>query len=385
MTTTDALCITCAPLNMYDHIITLFAPAAFSYIADGITLLLVTFMMALGILKFSVMMAIPGKSPKVGDILLTAGRMLMVAGFLSNAGPFIWRTYIAINDWAFGAALGLMEITAKLSPLADQQTIIPTLAVSPAARMVGAAENIIWSYVTFSWSMIKMPGLSNIISGTLNDLGIVIFAIWVTIVYGGLIIYIMFLVLRAVINMALVVVFSSLTISAFASRTTMPVFKAGTLTFLNGALSIVGVGVSLGFTNAVLGVSRTAVKCLISIDGAASCVGQLAPLAKSIGVTSDQIENLVNSYEIFVVLIIIGASVWIFFWLTNRYIARLTSTDDDSSPMAAFAGATTAIIANATKRAASTTKRAAASPIKLMQTSRNTSKPAVAPHSLDMD
>ena len=84
--------------------------------------------------------------------------------------------------------------------------------------------------------------------------------------------------------------------------------------------------------------------CFTRETRAKACVDDTRQLADAMGVDNAIFADILSSFEVFAILIILGAFCWMVLWASVRIVSQLTETPDDSGPLAAFAGATAAMI-----------------------------------------
>lgn len=339
MAENSPLCMSCGVTNVFNAYFEKFAQQAFEIIGNGVVVLAFGFALGLAILWYAASKARPyGNKPlfEIEPILWLLG----TAGALKAAAPLSWRLYEAMSGWSVNVALDLIAIGSGGS------LTHPTAAVSPLAKVVGAAENVLWDFISFSTSAIVAPDLwEGLWDGLAHVVGSMIFSVGVLLTYGGLLLYFTFIVLRSQLYMILSVAFAPLIIGAAAFKPTRQVTWAGLRMLINGALTVIGAGVAMGFTAVVLRLSRDMVACYHTTRSADSCTAQIGELARAMGVSSATLAESFSRAEIFILLIFLGACCWLVHFVVTSFVAQLTNSANDAGPLAGFGLATAGIIA----------------------------------------
>lgn len=339
MATDSALCMSCAVTNVFNNYFAQFAQQAFVVIGNSVVVLAFGFGLAFAIMWYAAQKANPARQGSLldwGPIFW----VLVTSAALKAAAPLAWRTYEALSEWSVAVALQLIRAGS------GGTLTVPASAVTPLAQVVGAAENVLWAFIDFSRSAIMAPEIwQSLTEGVTFLIGSILFAALMFFVYGGLLLYFTFIVLRSQLNMLLGVAFAPLIIASAAFKVTRPVSVAGIRLMINGALTNVGAGVAMGFTAVVLRLSRNMVDCYHAARDSDACAGQIGQLASAMGVSSAALTDSFSRAEIFILLIFLGACCWLVHFVVTSYIARLTSSQNDAGALAGFGLATAGIIA----------------------------------------
>lgn len=354
-----AICSTCAVFNVFNAYFDGYAKQAFVVIGNGVTVLAFGFALALGLLRYAMMRAMPTASDKPIIDLATILPFLLGIAALKAADTVVWRSYEALREWAMEIAIQL--IAAGAGGVASA----PAQATTDTARLVGTAEGVVWSFVDFAFAMLNGPSLWTMLTGDNGAstlVATVIFSFLLLMVYGGLLLYFAFIVLRSLIYLVMPVAFGTIIVGAACFKQTRSVFWSALRLVANAFLTIVGAGVAMGLTARILGLSQSVVKCYVGNRDAGTCGAEIGALARALGVPAGALTEAFGSFQIFSVLIILGACCWIVHYCVASVISQLTQTASDAGPLAMFAAATTGAIfvgGRAAYGAASLTKNAA--------------------------
>lgn len=348
-------CKTCSVFNMYDVFSMPFVKAAYSYVGVSIVALAFSFALGLGILVYSTRLALPSSQYEAPlTTLIPRIIAIIVTSALLQSGGFALPIYEALMEWSTKAALGLINIGS------NGHAHIPLVAKTDASRLVGTAELYLWDFVHFSWKILEAPGLfESFWNGVSTWLIAGVFGIITFIVYGGLVLYFMFIIGRSVLYMQIAVAFAPLIVASFPFPQTRGTFVAGVRMILNAALTIVFAGFAMGVTSSILAGTQDMIGCFVRETRGNSCVQETQKLADAMGVSNALFQDALSSFEVFGVLIILGAFCWMVHWAAVRTASMMTQSPDDSGPLAAFAGAATSMIAYGANAAINKTTRPA--------------------------
>jgi|GEM_PF-4786827 len=347
MTQELEFCKTCSVFNMYDIFSMPFVEKSYSYVGVSVVSLAFTFALALGILIYAGRLVMPNRpmDMPLADLVPRIMAIIIVSS-LSQSGGFAKPLYEASMEWSTQVALGLIDIGA------NGNARIPDAANTDAARLVGTAELYLWDFVAFSWKILEAPGLfESFWTGVSIWLVAGVFGILTFIVYGGLVLYFMFIIGRSVLYMQIVMAFAPLIVASFPFPQTRPTFYAGLKMLINAWLTIIFAGFAMGVTSSILAGTQEMIGCFVKETRGSACVQETQKLADAMGVSNDIFRDALSSFEVFAVLIILGAFCWMVHWAAVRTASTLTQSPDDSGPLAAFAGATTGMIAFGAKKA----------------------------------
>lgn len=333
-------CKTCAVFNMYDNFSMPFVEAAYSYIGVSVVALAYSFALALGILIYSARIAMPQNQNEwpLADIIPRIIAIIIVSSLLQSGG-WALPMYEAVMEWSTQVALGLIDIGA------GGHARIPETAKTDAARLVGTAELYLWDFVAFSWKILEAPGLfESFWNGVSIWLVAGVFGILTFVVYGGLVLYFMFIIGRSVLFIQIAVAFAPLIVAAYPFPQTRPTFVAGLKMIINAWLTIIFAGFAMGITSSILAGTQEMIGCFVRETRGNSCVQETQKLADAMGVSNDIFRDSLSSFEVFATLIILGVFCWMVHWAAVRAASTLTQSPDDSGPLAAFAGAATGMV-----------------------------------------
>jgi len=341
-------CKTCSVFNMYDIFSMPFVEGAYVYVGTSVASLAFAFALALGILMYAGRLVMPNRpmDMPLADLVPRIIAVIVVSSLLQSGG-FAKPMYEAVMEWSTKVALGLIDLGA------GGNARIPEIAKNDAAKLVGTAELYLWDFVAFSWKILEAPGLfESFWTGVSIWLVAGVFGILTFLVYGGLVMYFMFIIGRSVLYIQIVTAFSPLILASFPFPQTRPTFVAGIRMLANAWLTIIFAGFAMGVTASILAGTQEMIGCFVRETRGNACVQETQKLADAMGVSNNVFRDALSSFEVFGVLIILGGFCWMVHWAAVKTASTLTQTPDDSGPLAAFAGATTGMIAFGAKTAA---------------------------------
>ena len=325
-----------------------FVEGAYVYVGTSVASLAFAFALALGILMYAGRLVMPNRpmDMPLADLVPRIIAVIVVSSLLQSGG-FAKPMYEAVMEWSTKVALGLIDLGA------GGNARIPEIAKNDAAKLVGTAELYLWDFVAFSWKILEAPGLfESFWTGVSIWLVAGVFGILTFLVYGGLVMYFMFIIGRSVLYIQIVTAFSPLILASFPFPQTRPTFVAGIRMLANAWLTIIFAGFAMGVTASILAGTQEMIGCFVRETRGNACVQETQKLADAMGVSNNVFRDALSSFEVFGVLIILGGFCWMVHWAAVKTASTLTQTPDDSGPLAAFAGATTGMIAFGAKTAA---------------------------------
>ncbi|MBL4940033.1 MAG: hypothetical protein JKY81_00045 [Colwellia sp.] len=203
----------------------------------------------------------------------------------------------------------------------------------------------LWDFVGFAFKILEAPGLFEAFWDGVQIYALaIIFGLLTMIVYGGLLLYFMFIVGRSLLYLQLSVAFAPLIVASLAFEQTRGTFKAGIRMIVNAGLTMVAAGFAMGITFRILSGTQEMIACFSRETRGNACVQETQSLANAMGVDNAIFADALSSFEVFSLLTILGAFCWMVHWAAVKFISQITETPDDSGPLAAFAGATTGMI-----------------------------------------
>lgn len=353
------ICATCAVFNIFDKYFTDYAKQAFTIIGNGVTILIFSFALGIGILKFAMMRLAPHLGRDAGPPVDLVQLLIFIGSVtaLRVSDQIVWRVYEAGIEWGSSVSVALIEAGS------DGTSLVPPGATSQVAKIVGSAETVLWSFVGFAWEMLKSPNFMDMLTESPGSIvASVVFAVLVLLIYGGLLLYFAFIILQGYIFLVLPIPFGSLIIGAAAFKATRQTTFEAIRLVIFAFFTFVGAGISMGFTAKVLSLSKDVVTCYTSTRDAGKCGDAITPMATALGVPPGALTEAFSSFEMFTILIVIGACCWLVHYLTLFVVAKLTGSQPMGGPLALFAAATAGTIFMG-GRAATNTLRAGASSV----------------------
>lgn len=353
--TTHQLCVTCAVFNVFDTYFVDYAKRAFVIIGNGVTILAFSFALAFGLLRFALYRLAPQFGREAPPPVDLTQLLIFLGGVaaLRYADSIIWRIYDAGMEWGASAAITLIEAGND-----GGGNLIPPGATSQVAKIVGSAEGVLWGFIEFAWKTVTGPTLWEWFSSDQSLAGAIIFGLLVAAVYGGLLLYFAYIILQAYIFFVLPIPFGSLIVAAACFKATRNVtFEAGRL-IAHAFFTFIAAGISMGFTARMLALSKNVVACYTASTRSNACAAPVGKLAAAMGVPTDALVQTFSSFEMFMVLVVIGACCWIVHFLTLHVAAKLVGAQSMGGPLAMFAAATAGTIVVGARAAYQNTKSA---------------------------
>lgn len=352
------ICKTCAAMNAYENYSMPFIKAAYEYIGNSITVTAFAFALGVGLLFVAFNSVFPDKFDPWAIVKRLI--LIIVISSILTEGTLAGLVYEALLQWGMEVAHGLLVIGS------NGAVVIPPNAQTEAAKLVGSAEAYLWHFIQFSWNVIDAP---NIFDATMGDIGdylmSIVFGLLIFVVYGLILLYFTYMVLRSLIYMQVALAFSSLIIASAAFPQTRSVFKSGLSLILNAALTVVGAGFAMGITTKVLEGSQRMVACFALDAGTEKCQTEIFQLSEMMGVNSDTMTQALQSYEVFALFTVLGFFCLFIHYLVVKFISMLTGTPDDSNALMGFTAATKGALMMGAGSAFSTAKHGAKGAAKL--------------------
>ncbi|MGE5504445.1 MAG: hypothetical protein ACM31L_08485 [Actinomycetota bacterium] len=336
-----SICATCAVFNVFGAFFSDFAKEAFVIVGNTVTVLVFGFMVGAGILRYALRRLAPhlGKdsAPRIDLVQLVV--FLASVGALRVADVIVWRTYDAMMDWGAGVTIQLIEKGS------GGAMVVPAAARTPIAQIVGGAESLLWGFVQFAFEALSAPNFFTALTTSPGSIVIsVVFGALVLLVYGGLLLYFAYIILQAFIFLLLPIPFGSLIVACAAFKETRQVTIEAVRLVISGLGTFVAAGIAMGLTGRILDLSKSTVACYLDTRSAESCAGQVASLADAVGVPAGALKEAFSSFELFTVLIVLGACCWIVHFLTQVVTARLLGVQPLAGPLSVFAATTAGTI-----------------------------------------
>lgn len=334
-------CFTCTVNNAFDYFTLSFAKDAFYILGKGVVILAFSIMFMMLLYRYSIKLLFK-QIGNISDGIAPLLRIIIVSSILQSAGIFFFRFYEALIQWSISAGMTLIENGV------DGELVIPEMAQTPFSKLVASAEGAIWTFVNFGLDALKTPtasqGLDILFNTGSNLIFGGLFAIVVSFVYMGLLIYFSYLILRSKIYLLSGLIFGPLAVISVCSKSTQATFFNWLRMNLAAALQIVGAGLSMGISLRFLKTSAEMMQCYNNTKNVTECGTNINQFVSMFGGDASQIEGLLNSLEIYMLLIFLGVMSWVIHYCFATYVGQFMQTSDGAGPMALFAAATAGLM-----------------------------------------